>query len=103
MKEIWPRYKTDSEFMMYFPDFDDMRCPPRLYFFQMLSAFRPQKYNNLIKESKLSRQKTAELHNKIISVDEQIWTSLSKARLHENLITSGESKRILMARKGQSK
>ena len=76
---------------------------PRLYFFQILSALKPQKYMSLIKESKLSRQKKAELNNKIISVDDQIWTSLSKARLHENLVTSGESKRIMMSKRGQSK
>jgi len=99
MKEVWPKFQNDQELISYFPDFEDGRNPPRLYFFQILSAIRANKFSALIKESKATRQKVAEQNNKLIAVDEGIWSSIKKASLHENLVTTSESKRIIMKTK----
>jgi hypothetical protein len=99
MKVIWPKFAADPEFRSYFPDSDVKRTPPRLYFFQILSAVRHSAFKNLIRDSKQSRLKALEQDNKIIHVDNTLWDTLQKAKMHENLLSNTESKRIVISKK----
>ena len=99
MKVIWPKFAADPEFRSYFPDSDEERPPPRLYFFQILSALRHSAFKNLIRDSKQSRLKALEQDNKIIHVDNTLWDTLQKAKMHENLLSNTESKRIVISKK----
>ena len=99
MKLIWPRFAADPEFKSYFPDSEDERSPPRLYFFQILSALRPALFKNLIQDCKQSRLKAMEHDNKIVHVDNVLWETLQKAKMHENLMSNTESKRIVISKR----
>lgn len=103
IKEIWPQFKNDKDLLLYFPDFVETRTPPRLYFVKIFSTLRSQKYQALIKDSKSKREEVAEEKNKVISVDQQVWNQLTNTKLHENLVTTLESKRILMSKKKGNK
>ena len=98
MKNIWPEFANDKEFCSYFPDSDDVRPPPRLYFFQLLLALRPNAYKALIKESKSARMKALEQDNRVVQVEPALWETLQKAKMHENLVSATESKRIVISK-----
>ena len=43
VKNLWPRFKNDNEFLQYFPDkYPAGKGPPRQYFFDILNTIHPE-------------------------------------------------------------
>ena len=99
LKNIWPKYQKDKEFLKYFPDIDEDKTPSRAYFFQILSAIKPDDFKDLLNNTESKRKDKLDDKNQIVNINTMVWEEISGTRYGETFDTSQASKRISVNKK----
>jgi hypothetical protein len=69
MAKVWPKFENDNSILKYLPDIEESRMPSRSYFFQILSAVKPDDFNKLLNNTETVRiEKLNEKNQIVISI-----------------------------------
>ena len=99
MAKVWPKYEKDNSILKYLPDVEEVRMPSRAYFFQILSAVKPDDFNNLLNNTETVRIEKLNEKNQIVDIDNKLWQEIAETKYQKVFDTSQPSRRIAINKK----